>query len=365
MGNPDPSVKRVWYLNKRWWAVGAVILVLAIAGAVGNHPAKTVATKGENAGSSSTTIPSTPTSTDQVTTTTAAPTTTTSEEDDLGGPGAPTIAGSVVAAGEGTSTGSAACRSGPPLANVYHPNRLTVVNACMTVSGTVESVRSESDGDTHFDLALDPQFSSLLRPANSSGQHGWLVAEIVPADKPGCTAGQPPRPATGSYDYGICTGADETSPAVGSHVYVTGPYVIDEDHGGWAEIHPVWAVSNQGPQAAPPSSQAAATPTTVPPAPPATSGASGVRIESVTSPVSRGSEASLVAQTGPNMACGLEVTLPSGNQSHSQGLGPGSADASGRVQWSWRTGTSTKPGTATAHVTCGSASDTAQFQITS
>ncbi|HET6964841.1 MAG TPA: hypothetical protein VFH58_08710 [Acidimicrobiales bacterium] len=302
-------------------------------------------------------MPTTSTSTNRLTTTTI-------EEDDLGGPGAPTIAGSVVTAGAGTSSGSAACRSGSPLANVYHPNRLTVVNACMTVSGTVESVRSESDGDTHFDLALDPQFSSLLRPANSSGQHGWLVAEIVPADEPGCIPGQPPRPATGTYDYGICTGADETVPAVGTHVYVTGPYVLDEDHGGWAEIHPVWAVSSHGPASAPPSFQAADATTTTRPATPPPSTATGVQIESVTSPVSRGSEVSLVAQTSPNMACNLEVTLPSGGQSQSQGLGPRSADNSGRVQWNWQTGTRTKPGTATANVTCGSASESAQFQIT-
>ena len=360
MSTPEPSGRKVWYRRKRWWAVGAVVVVLAIAGAAGNHPANTGTTTGAQAGSSSPRMP------DQVTTSTAAPaaTSTGTGEDDLGGPGAPTIAGSVVTAGAGTSSGSAACRSGPPLANVYHPNRLTVVNACMTVSGTVESVRSESDGDTHFDLALDPQFTSLLRPANSSSQHGWLVAEIVPADEPGCTPGRPPRPATGTYDYGICTGADETSPAVGSHVFVTGPYVIDEDHGGWAEIHPVWAVSNHGPTAAPPSSQAAAPPTTVHPAGSPASTAAGVRIESVTSPVSRGSEASLLAQTSPNMACDLEVTLPSGARSRSQGLGPGTADGSGRVQWSWRTGTSTRPGTATANVTCGSASDSAQFQIT-
>jgi hypothetical protein len=133
------------------------------------------------------------------------------------------------------------------LANVYHPNRLKVVSPCTTVSGTVESVRAEEDGDIHFDLALDPQYASMLTAANSAGQHGWLVVEIVPADEPGCTPGSPPRPATGSYDYGICSGADERPPSLGSHVYVTGPSVLDEDHGGWAEVHPVWAISTTPP----------------------------------------------------------------------------------------------------------------------
>jgi hypothetical protein len=133
----------------------------------------------------------------------------------------------------------------------------------MTVSGTVESIHSEDDGDVHFDLSLDAQYANLLTAANTTYQHGWLVVEIVPADEPGCTPGQPPRPATGTYDYGICTGADETPPAIGSHVYVTGPYVLDEDHSGWAEIHPAWAISTS-PPAAPPASTAPTT--TSPPA---------------------------------------------------------------------------------------------------
>ncbi|HZU80749.1 MAG TPA: hypothetical protein VE991_12605 [Acidimicrobiales bacterium] len=200
------------------------------------------------------------------------PTTTTTGEDDLSAAGAPTIHGSVVGAGSGSAVGNSACRGGNPLANVYHPNRLLVLAACDTVSGTVESVRSEDDGDTHFDLALDPQYRSMLTSANSSEQHGWLVVEIVPADEPGCTPGAAPKPPSGSYDYGICTGADEVAPTVGSHVYVTGPYVLDEDHGGWAEIHPVWAISSSPPAATPgptPSTTAAPSPTAVAAPPPA------------------------------------------------------------------------------------------------
>lgn len=130
------------------------------------------------------------------------------------------------------------------MANVYHPYRLKVVKPCVTVSGTVMSVRSEDDGDVHFDVALDPAYRQLLTSTNFVDQHGWLVVEIVPADEPGCTPGQPPRPAHGTYNYGICTGADESPPSLGSHVLVTGPYVLDEDHGGWAEVHPAWAIGS-------------------------------------------------------------------------------------------------------------------------
>ena len=31
-------------------------------------------------------------------------------------------------------------------------------------------------------------------------------------------------------------------PPVGAHVTVTGAYVLDLDHGSWAEIHPVTAI---------------------------------------------------------------------------------------------------------------------------
>src|SRR5579862_45031 len=155
-------------------------------------------------------------------------------------PGAP---GTSTTAGPVAPPGPAACRSGDPLADVYHPDRLEVRRACVTVTGIVRSVRREDDGDVDFDLALDASYRSRLTPANAAEQHGWLVVEIVPADEPGCTPGRPPRPATGSYDYGICTGSDETPPPVGAHVSVTGPYVLDEDHGGWAEVHPAWAIA--------------------------------------------------------------------------------------------------------------------------
>lgn len=138
------------------------------------------------------------------------------------------------------------CRSGDPLADVYHPYRLEVRAACLTVTGTVAYIRHEDDGDVHLDLSLPPAESHLLDQANYTYEDGELVTEIVPADQPGCTPGQPPPlPASAyrsaSYDYGICTGADIPTPALGTRVEVVGPYVLDSDH-GWMEIHPVWAV---------------------------------------------------------------------------------------------------------------------------
>ncbi len=115
----------------------------------------------------------------------------------------------------------------------------------MTVTGTVAYIRDEDDGDVHVDLAVPASEAGLLDAANRTRQDGQLVTEIVPADQPGCTPGRPPRPASGTYSYGVCTGADLVTPPLGSQVTVTGPYVLDADH-GWMEIHPVWAITVVG-----------------------------------------------------------------------------------------------------------------------
>ncbi len=157
------------------------------------------------------------------------------------------------------------CRSGDPLANVYHSHRLKVENPCLTVTGTVAYVRGENDGDVHFDLSLPASETSLLDQANYAHEDGQLVAEIVPADQPGCTPGQPPPlPPTAyrssSYNYGICTGAGIATPPLGAQVQITGPYVLDSDH-GWMEIHPVWAITVMAAPSSSPETTASPPPT--------------------------------------------------------------------------------------------------------
>jgi hypothetical protein len=187
----------------------------------------------------------------------------------------PAAEGATAPAGVATLTPSTstACRAGDPLANVYHPDRLTVIQPCLTVTGTVTGVEGESDGDYHVLVMLDPPFAALVNDRNGTAQNGALVVEIVPADGPDCTPGQPPRPSGDTYDYGVCTGANVASPAVGAHVTVTGPYVLDRNH-GWMEIHPAWAIEPIGATstttAMPPTTQAP--PSTVSPPPDCTPG---------------------------------------------------------------------------------------------
>lgn len=137
---------------------------------------------------------------------------------------------------------SAACRPGDPLANVWGEDRLKLVQRCITVTGTVDTVTQEEDGDVHVDLRLDPGQEHLLNAANRDKVQGDLVTEIVPADQPGCVAGQPMPITLGKFENGICTGADLATPKVGERVSEVGPYVLDINH-GWMEVHPVWSIT--------------------------------------------------------------------------------------------------------------------------
>jgi hypothetical protein len=114
--------------------------------------------------------------------------------------------------------------------HVYHPSRLQVVDPCKTVSGIIESKKVEKDGDYHIRLKADPQFANLVNSANIKGQLGDLVLEPI------CV-----NPVTQPDAVSACQNFHEniSIPPVGSHVQVIGSYVLDNQHGGWAEIHPV------------------------------------------------------------------------------------------------------------------------------
>lgn len=142
------------------------------------------------------------------------------------------------------------CKFGPPLAGVYIPGRLRLIDRCRTVSGTVDCLKLEPDGDYHVRLRLDSQFSGLLQPSNSlqtcprhPGPH--LVVEIIPQHPQGILFRINNADAGGFVDPRL--------PVVGDRITATGPYVIDTNSlhrilyqgraaENWAEIHPAWAV---------------------------------------------------------------------------------------------------------------------------
>lgn len=73
----------------------------------------------------------------------------------------------------------------------------------------------------------------------------------------------------------------------------------------------------------------------------------------LTSPVTRGSEATLEARTLSGARCSLRVTLPSGSVSASGGTGAQPvAGGDGVVSWTWRVGGGTTPGVGKVRVEC-------------
>jgi hypothetical protein len=132
--------------------------------------------------------------------------------------------------------------------HVWSPQRLKVLTPCKTVTGVVDLIRlPEPDGDTHVNIRLDPGQERLIhRPGvapGSSGdynntrfQHGDLVTEAVcqhqvllPEAKSACAGFHDPIQI----------------PPVGTHVGVTGVYVLDQDH-GWTELHPISSIKRIG-----------------------------------------------------------------------------------------------------------------------
>lgn len=118
--------------------------------------------------------------------------------------------------------------------HVYNPQRLQVVDPCKTVSGIIESKRVEADGDYHIRLKLDQQFSGLVNAANLKGQFGDLVVEPICMNR---VTQMDAIPSCQNFRQSI------DIPAVGSHALVTGSYVLDKQHGKWAEIHPVTSIT--------------------------------------------------------------------------------------------------------------------------
>lgn len=113
--------------------------------------------------------------------------------------------------------------------HIYHPSRLQIITSCMQVTGTIEFKRKEKDGDEHILLRLDPGQEGLINQYNKERQKGCLVLEPV------CVHGVTQEDAKDACRNFVST---VTIPKVGTHVRVTGSYVIDLEH-KWTEIHPV------------------------------------------------------------------------------------------------------------------------------
>jgi hypothetical protein len=118
--------------------------------------------------------------------------------------------------------------------HVYNPSRLKIVKKCITAQGMVDRVIEEADGDVHLRVVLDRVYNNLTNTANDQYQYGALVVEVI------CVGSIIQANAISA-----CQGYTNTIsvPNVGKHITVTGPYVLDNEHHNWAEIHPVYSLS--------------------------------------------------------------------------------------------------------------------------
>lgn len=126
--------------------------------------------------------------------------------------------------------------------HVYNPRRLKVLNPCVSVTGTIvdathgkhkQGCRVEADGDLHCWLKLDNEVPGIMSPylnaMNLKNEGGTLVWE------PMCQ-----HHVTQKDAMEACKDwhQDIILPPVGSHVKITGAWVLDTEH-GHMEIHPV------------------------------------------------------------------------------------------------------------------------------
>jgi hypothetical protein len=110
---------------------------------------------------------------------------------------------------------------------VYDPQRLRVINTCVTVIGTIVGITNQSgnatDRDFLIDIILDPQYTYLL----SLGSYIFfkpvtMHVEVIPVMQSIVLKGLNLKP--------------------GDRIMVTGVFVLDTDHGWWSEIHPAWKI---------------------------------------------------------------------------------------------------------------------------
>jgi hypothetical protein len=113
--------------------------------------------------------------------------------------------------------------------HVWKPDRLEVHDWCKTVTGIIEEINAEDDGDTHMLLRLDKGQEKLVNKRNKKKKDGCLVIEAICVNN--IYKKKAVLPCQGYVNNVLI-------PPQGSHVRVTGSYVNDTSN-GWMEIHPI------------------------------------------------------------------------------------------------------------------------------
>lgn len=87
----------------------------------------------------------------------------------------------------------------------------------------------------------------------------------------------------------------------------------------------------------------------------------GVSMQSLTSPVRPGDNASMTIKTNPKAACSIKVEYTNDQPSSDSGLVPKNADEYGIVTWSWQVEANRLPGIWPATVTCANAENSGVY----
>ena len=121
--------------------------------------------------------------------------------------------------------------------HIYSKDRLEIIDDCITVSGTIEEVEAQGDGDYHVLLNLDPEFSWIIEDPrfenNDREQGGNLVTEPI------CSS--PIIDIRVLAQFPCLNFSQEFSLEEGRHVTMSGAFVLDQTH-NWLEIHPVTSI---------------------------------------------------------------------------------------------------------------------------
>lgn len=148
-------------------------------------------------------------------------------------PSAPAVTVGPTVAARPTKSPLQTCVAGDQDKYVYSPDRLTVLQPCVRISGTVVDIQRAEDGDFHIDVKVDQESAAVLTPGNATEGAGYLIVEPV------CVHAASP------VAEGLCKTdpdpVDMSKLAAGQHVWMEGRYVLDSEHSDWAELHPLYA----------------------------------------------------------------------------------------------------------------------------
>jgi len=179
--------------------------------------------------------------------------------------------------------------------------------------------------------------ATLEVPENSVGV--VLVASptgSVTATSGPTTTGTPPTPAPATQTPPVSISATGTgTAATGTATSITGTATGTPGPGTVTATRPPTATPSKTPR---PSDDKGFAPSEAP-----TAGA--IVLMSLTSPIKKGADATLIIQTAPNAGCFLTYVEPNGVVSTAEGLGKKIADASGFCRWDWKISASTAAGT--------------------